>query len=87
MTMSTTTPQRIPRRLEGQVVSAKTDKTRIVLVTRTLAHAKYGKRMALSRRYAAHDAQNATKLGDRVTIEQTRPLSRTKRWRIIRSLA
>ncbi len=71
------------RRLEGVVVSAKVPKTRAVLVTRTQAHAKYGKRYQVSRRFAAHDEQNVSSLGDRVLIEETRPLSRTKRWRIV----
>ena len=77
----------VSRRLEGVVVSAKTDKTRIVLVTRTMAHAKYGKRYQVSRRFPSHDEKNSTQAGDRVLIEETRPYSKTKRWRIVRTLS
>jgi len=71
----------------GVVVSAKTDKTRQVEVTRVIAHAKYGKRYRVSRRFAAHDARNAYQLGDKVMIEECRPLSKTKRWRIVRKIS
>ena len=71
------------RRLVGVVVSAKTDKTRQVEVTRVVAHAKYGKRYRLSRRFAAHDPQNTYVLGDKVIIEEARPISKTKHWRIV----
>ncbi|HLD85927.1 MAG TPA: 30S ribosomal protein S17 [Patescibacteria group bacterium] len=77
----------ITRRLMGVVVSAKTDKTRQVEVTRVIAHAKYGKRYRVSRRFAAHDARNAYQLGDKVMIEECRPLSKTKRWRIVRKIS
>ncbi len=72
-----------PRRFTGTVVSDKMSKTRVVLVERTVVHPKYGKRYRLTRRFMAHDETNATKLGDRVTIEATRPLSAKKRWRIL----
>lgn len=75
------------RHIEGVVVSAKADKTRVVLVTRTVAHPKYGKRYQVSRRYPSHDARNAYAVGDKVVIEETRPYSKTKRWRIVRKLA
>lgn len=75
------------RRLEGVVVSAKADKTRIVMVTRTVAHPKYGKRYQVSQRYPSHDSRNAYAVGDKVLIEETRPYSKTKRWRIVRKLA
>jgi small subunit ribosomal protein S17 len=71
------------RRLVGIVVSAKTDKTRQVEVTRVVAHAKYGKRFRVSRRFAAHDPKNTYVLGDKVIIEESRPMSKTKRWRIV----
>lgn len=79
--MTTTKP--IKRQLEGEVVSDRANKTRVVLVTRVQVHPKYGKRFRTSERYAAHDETNATKLGDRVVIEATRPYSRTKRFRIV----
>ncbi len=74
---------KIHRRLQGVVVSAKTDKTRIVEVSRVIAHHKYGKRFRVNKRFASHDAKNTYQLGDKVVIEQCRPMSKTKRWRII----
>jgi small subunit ribosomal protein S17 len=76
----------IKRQLEGVVVSAGASKTRIVLVERTQIHPKYGKRFQVSRRYPSHDENNVYQIGDKVVIEETRPLSRTKRWRIIKKV-
>lgn len=73
----------IHRRLSGVVVSAKSDKTRIVEITRVVAHIKYGKRFKVSQRFASHDAENVYQLGDKVVIEECRPYSKTKRWRIV----
>lgn len=81
--MTPTKEKVIHRKITGEVVSAKTDKTRIVLVTRTMAHAKYGKRFRVSNRFACHDENNTYKLGDKVIIQECRPYSKTKRWRII----
>ncbi|HAO81190.1 MAG: 30S ribosomal protein S17 [Parcubacteria group bacterium GW2011_GWD2_43_10] len=75
------------RSLRGVVVSAKADKTRVVEVRRVVAHAKYGKRFRLSRRFACHDDKNAYQLGDKVVIEECRPLSKTKKWRIISKIS
>ncbi len=80
----TTTPTK--RQLEGEVVAARANKTRVVLVSRVQVHPKYGKRFRTSERYAVHDELNAYKVGDRVVIEETRPLSRTKRFRIVAKL-
>lgn len=77
----------IKRQLEGVVVSVGASKTRIVLVERTQVHPKYGKRFQTSRRYPSHDEKNTYKMGDKVVIEETRPLSRTKRWRIIKKVS
>jgi small subunit ribosomal protein S17 len=71
------------RRLTGTVISDKMDKTRVVEVVRDVIHPLYKKRYRVSKHYYAHDEENRTKAGDRVTIEETRPLSRLKRWRII----
>lgn len=71
------------RVLIGRVVSDKGDKTVIVEVTRTVRHAKYGKYVNRSKRYAAHDEQNAYHVDEMVAIEECRPLSRTKRWRVV----
>ena len=71
------------RRLTGTVVSAKMAKTVVVRVDRRVAHPKYGKYFTLSTKLKAHDEKGAAKLGDIVTIEETRPLSKDKRWRYV----
>lgn len=78
-----TTKQTIKRKLEGVVVSDKMQKTRVVLVERLKKHPKYLKYYKVSRRFKAHDEENRTKTGDKVTIEEARPLSRDKRWVIV----
>ena len=72
------------RKLIGIVVGGKMDKTRIVVVERRLAHAKYGKYMTRRAKYKAHDEKNEYRVGDRVEIIESRPLSREKRWRVER---
>lgn len=64
----------------GQVVSDKMDKTVVVAVETRVQHDKYGKIMVRTQRYKAHDEENTCKVGDRVKISETRPLSKTKRW-------
>ncbi len=66
----------------GTVVSDKMDKTVVVLVERLVKHPLYGKYIRRRRKYMAHDENNECKIGDRVLIEETRPLSRRKRWRV-----
>lgn len=74
----------MPRRvLQGTVVSDKCDKTVIVLVERRVMHPVYKKFIRRSKRYAAHDDTNQFKVGDVVTIEECRPLSKRKRWMVI----
>ena len=70
-------PKRI---LEGVVVSDKNDKTIVVKVERRLTHPVLKKTVRLSKKYHAHDEKNAAKIGDVVRIEETRPLSKQKRW-------
>lgn len=67
---------------EGVVVSDRMDKTVVVSVERLVQHPKYKKRVKKRTRVKAHDEQNACKVGDRVLIVETRPLSREKRWRV-----
>lgn len=67
----------------GKVISDKMNKSRVILVETKVAHAKYGKITAKSKKYHAHDENNQSHAGDTVVIEETRPLSRTKRWKII----
>ena len=71
------------RTVQGVVVSAKNDKTIVVLVETHKRHAKYGKRVKYGKKYYAHDENNEAKNGDTVTIMETRPLSATKRFRLV----
>jgi len=64
----------------GTVVSNKMDKTVVVAVENRSPHPKYGKTIVKTRRFKAHDAENICQEGDRVRIQETRPLSKTKRW-------
>ncbi len=72
---------------EGVVVSDKMDKSVIVEVSRTVLHPTYQKYVRKRTRFMAHDETNACKVGDRVRIIESRPLSRRKRWRIQEKLA
>ncbi len=67
---------------EGVVVSDRMDKTVVVSVERLVQHPKYKKRVRRRAKVKAHDEKNACKIGDRVLIVETRPLSREKRWRV-----
>ncbi|GGC15497.1 30S ribosomal protein S17 [Novosphingobium endophyticum] len=73
-------PKRI---LIGTVVSDKTDKTVTVLVERKVKHPLYGKIIRRSKKYHAHDEDNAYRTGERVRIEETKPLSKTKTWKVL----
>lgn len=66
----------------GVVVSDKMDKTVTVLVSRRIKHPVYGKFIKRSRKFMAHDEANACRIGDTISIVETRPMSRTKRWRV-----
>ncbi|MCJ2180345.1 30S ribosomal protein S17 [Novosphingobium album (ex Hu et al. 2023)] len=77
-------PKRI---LIGTVVSDKTDKTVTVLVERKVKHPLYGKIIRRSKKYAAHDEDNAYRTGERVRIEETKPISKTKTWKVLDRLA
>ena len=72
------------RTLTGKVVSDKMDKTVVVLIERRVKHPVYGKYISKSSRLKAHDDQNAGKLGDTVTISESRPLSKTKSWKLVK---
>ncbi|NJM48189.1 MAG: 30S ribosomal protein S17 [Alkalinema sp. RU_4_3] len=67
----------------GLVVSDKMDKTIVVAVESRTAHPKYGKIIVRTKRFKAHDEENKCKVGDQVRIQETRPLSKTKRWQLI----
>jgi small subunit ribosomal protein S17 len=67
----------------GEVVSNKMTKTIVVRVERRVRHSKFDKVLTLSNRFYAHDEKNEAKIGDRVKIIETRPLSKLKRWRLV----
>lgn len=73
-------PKRI---LIGTVVSDKTDKTVTVKVERKVKHPLYGKIIRRSKKYHAHDEENAYRAGETVRIEETRPISKTKSWKVL----
>ena len=76
----------MPRRvLQGVVVSDKADKTVTVLVERRVMHPVYKKFIKRSKKYHAHDETNACSVGDKVRIEECRPVSKSKTWRILSS--
>lgn len=72
----------LKRRLEGIVVSDKMDKTVVVMVEQLVKHATYKKYVKRKSTFSAHDETNQCGIGDRVVITESRPLSRTKRWRV-----
>lgn len=69
--------------LRGVVTSDKMDKTIVVRVTRFVEHKKYGKRIKIAKKYKAHDENNSKKVGDTVEIEETRPISKDKKFKVI----
>ena len=70
----------------GTVVSAKMQKTVVVAVERRVPHSLYGKEITRTAKYHAHDEENTAREGDVVRIMETRPLSKTKRWRVVEVL-
>ncbi len=79
--------EKINRSFQGVVTSDKMDKTITVLVETHKKHAKYGKRVQYIKKYKAHDEENTAKVGDVVVIEETRPLSATKHFRLVKVVA
>ncbi|MBV8475428.1 MAG: 30S ribosomal protein S17 [Acidobacteria bacterium] len=79
-----TQPAKASRRKEvvGVVTSNRMTKTIVVKVTRTRAHGFYGRVVSKDKKFYAHDEQNSARIGDFVRLEETRPLSRLKRWRL-----
>ena len=85
--MTTNNADRSDRKVrEGIVVSDKMDKTITVEVSNRVKHGMYSKVMSRSSKLKAHDEQNSAGMGDRVLIMETRPLSATKRWRVVEIL-
>jgi small subunit ribosomal protein S17 len=84
MSENESTSERNNRKVRiGVVVSDKMDKTVTVNVERRFAHPLYGKGMRRTKKYHAHDENNEFRVGDTVRISETRPLSKTKRWRVV----
>ena len=71
-----------PKTREGVVVSDKMQKTRVVRIERVYRHPRYQRVVRTAKKLKAHDENNESRIGDRVLIEETRPLSKEKRWRI-----
>ena len=86
MSEETVTDRTTRKVREGLVVSDKMDKTVVVTVEDRVKHELYGKVLRRTSKLKAHDEQNQCGIGDRVRIQETRPLSATKRWRIIEVL-
>ncbi len=80
---STETTQKAQRTFQGTVESEKMQKTIVVRVDRQARHPKYKKRYTISKRYLVHDENEQYHVGDVVRFAETRPLSKTKRWRVI----
>jgi len=74
------------RKIKGTIISDKAEKTRVVASTRLKMHPKYKKYFKVTKKYKAHDENNEYKEGDTVIIEETRPISKDKRWKIIEKL-
>ena len=79
--------QSFKRTFTGKVTSDKTDKTLTVLVNRRVKHPLYGKIITRSKKYHVHDENNEGQVGDTVLIEETRPISKTKNWRLVKLIS
>ncbi len=75
------------RKLQGTIVSDKMDKTRVVAVERLKKHPRYLKYYKVTKKFKAHDDKNEYKSGDKVVIEEAKPMSKDKRWRIVEKIA
>jgi small subunit ribosomal protein S17 len=88
-TATTTAPaatRGIRKSLVGEVVSDKMDKTVVVRTVSRVPHPRFGKIVKHTAKFHAHDEKNEAKMGDKVRITETRPLSKTKRWRLVEVL-
>jgi small subunit ribosomal protein S17 len=82
--MSETTERPNPRKVRvGLVTSTKMDRTAIVTATERVRHSRYAKTQLRSKKLYVHDEQNELQVGDRVRVQETRPLSKLKRWRLV----
>ena len=78
--------ENVKKQITGLVTSNKMDKTIKVIVERRLRHPIYGKFVKKSKKFTAHDEKNESNIGDLVKIEESRPLSKTKRWNLVEIL-
>jgi small subunit ribosomal protein S17 len=85
-TTETTVKRNLRKERVGVIVSDKMDKSIIVAVERKVKHPMYGKFVKKTSKFVAHDEKNECKMGDTVKIEETRPLSKTKNWRLVEIL-
>lgn len=76
-------PRTARKTREGLVVSDKMQKTVVIAIQRRVPHPVYGKMVTRTAKFKAHDEENSAKVGDRVRIMETRPLSKDKRWRVV----
>ena len=87
MSDSTTTTQRSTRKVrDGIVVSNKMNQTAVIAVVERVRHPKYAKFVLRTKKLYAHDEANDVNIGDRVRVMETRPMSKTKRWRVVEIL-
>jgi small subunit ribosomal protein S17 len=84
MSATATEVKKGARTITGRVVSDKMNKTITILVERSVKHPMYGKYLTKSSKIKAHDENNECKTGDVVTIQETRPLSKTKSWKLVK---
>jgi len=84
--MNTNIEQKKIRRHVGTVISDKMSKTRVVAVNWQKMHGKYKKHFRVTSKFKAHDENNEYHTGDKVVIEETRPISREKRWKIVKKI-
>ena len=83
----TETTRSNPRKMrEGRVVSNKMDKTAVIVATDRVRHRRYNKTVQRNKRLYVHDETNDLQIGDRVRVQETRPLSKNKRWRVVEVL-
>lgn len=87
MSEEQTVQQKFRKEFVGTVVSDKMNKTRVVQVARLTRHDAYGKTIKLKEKYKVHDEKNESHVGDRIRLRETRPLSKDKRWRLVKIIA
>lgn len=84
MTEKTDKKKVVYRQFQGEVVSARANKTVLVLVKTKVTHPKYHKQYLVTKKYPVHDEKAQVKVGDVVLFQECRPLSKTKRWRLVK---